>query len=72
MAHYDYSLMWPLRDSTDTFSAVLAPGDTAEAPGTTKKYFKGPGFVRYQMYADGGMYVLDRGQVTLEFKGLSA
>lgn len=65
--HYDYASMWPLRGEGHRFVATLAPEDTAEVPGTTKRYFSGPGWVMYQMYPDGGMEVIDSRQVTVVY-----
>lgn len=50
------------RDSSGMCHVVLAEGDTAPLPGTTKRYLKGPGWVTYQ-FLDGG--------ASVELKGLA-
>lgn len=65
--HYDYAHMWPLRGDGHRFTAALDKDDTAEIPGTTKRYFQGPGWVAYVMYSDGGMDVVEWDKVTVRY-----
>jgi hypothetical protein len=64
--HYSYGkIIFALGDAEGTVTVTLRDGDTAEAPGTTKRVLQGPATITYRVYRDGGMGVVDPGTATL-------